>query len=78
MGICTGCHQEMMRGISCSVVFYGRDRRVLHKGKDACHDCYCPPNGYHHPGCDAERCPKCGGQVISCRCYSASHEDDRG
>jgi hypothetical protein len=33
-----------------------------------CHDCNCPPAAYHHVGCDVERCPRCGGQAISCDC----------
>jgi hypothetical protein len=33
-----------------------------------CHDCRTPKGGYHHPGCDQERCPKCGCQLISCDC----------
>lgn len=35
---------------------------------ELCHDCKTPKGGYHHPGCDVERCPKCGGQIISCDC----------
>ena len=31
-----------------------------------CHDCGALNGEYHHPGCDMETCPKCGGQLISC------------
>lgn len=30
------------------------------------------PDTLHHPGCDDEQCPLCGGQSISCTC---DHED---
>ena len=40
-----------------------------------CHDCNVELGGFHHPGCDMERCPKCGGQLISCGCLD--EEDDR-
>ena len=30
--------------------------------------CRARPGHYHHVGCDAERCPVCGGQLISCDC----------
>lgn len=26
-----------------------------------CHDCGITHGGYHHPGCDVERCPRCEG-----------------
>lgn len=33
-----------------------------------CHDCAVPRGAYHLPGCDAEQCPRCGGQSIGCDC----------
>jgi hypothetical protein len=31
-----------------------------------CHDCNAGDGQVHHDGCDAERCPGCGGQMIGC------------
>jgi hypothetical protein len=33
-----------------------------------CHDCGCKHGELHTRGCDAERCPFCHGQLISCSC----------
>lgn len=33
-----------------------------------CGDCGVEKGGYHHPGCDIEKCPVCGLQLISCDC----------
>jgi hypothetical protein len=41
-----------------------------------CRDCATPQGGLHHPGCDAERCPRCLGQAISCGCRWQGDEPD--
>jgi len=33
-----------------------------------CHDCGCLEGELHQRGCDMERCPWCGGQLITCDC----------
>ena len=40
--------------------------QVFKKAK--CGDCGCHEGQLHEYGCDQERCPHCGGQLISCEC----------
>jgi hypothetical protein len=42
---------------------------------DPCGDCGVKKGRYHHPGCDIEECPRCGGQAISCGCADDGDDD---
>lgn len=43
-----------------------------------CHDCGCAVGEQHTLRCDAERCPACGGQLISCDCNMFVHDEETG
>ena len=89
MATCEDCNREMTLAASCDAnvvdlaghqyarIPYRQPRRA--KALDStmrCHDCGVRPGGYHHFGCDMERCPRCSGQLFCCHCWDDETDDD--
>lgn len=69
-------------GAKMPAVPYGQENRgsgveEVEEGR-SCHDCACLPGNFHHPGCDMEECPRCGGQAISCDCLNGYVNEEAG
>jgi hypothetical protein len=79
MAICLDCDREMLTAPSCVVSTlhlagapfpltpYGRDGTSA-PGGGRCGDCGVEPGGFHHLGCDLQRCPRCQRQLLTCGC----------
>ena len=74
---CEDCGQIMDPGTGCSETHVAKwksgpfvARIRVGEGDDwgapVCHDCNASTGQVHHAGCDVERCPECGGQMIGC------------
>ena len=79
MAKCDAGGKEMLTAKGCSFryvkTFDGKYYERYKVGEDGwceegehCGDCGAVYGYYHHPGCDNERCPICGGQIITCDC----------
>ena len=82
MAKCHSCGREMTTSVGCKYSFVridGKEYKRVKVGDPGdffegepkgarCGDCGAQVGHYHHWGCDGERCPSCGGQLISCDC----------
>lgn len=84
MAVCSYCDQEMTTKVGCTQTHYDdfpdkiRRERIPfpQEHTTTCHDCSAPPGTLHHPGCDTERCPGCGGQAIGCGCSDPEEDEE--
>jgi hypothetical protein len=51
-----------------SRIAYGSEEEEWGADRQPCHDCKVIKGQLHLTGCDAKRCPVCGGQAIGCDC----------
>ncbi len=59
-----------IRGHEYERIPFHQDRGSHTSQPAVCHDCGAMPGELHVPTCCWERCPRCGGQAISCDCWA--------
>lgn len=73
---CEDCNQTMNPGGGCTYTHVRTETGDLVQrircgegadwGAPICHDCNAGDGQFHHAGCDVERCPQCGSQMLMC------------
>jgi hypothetical protein len=58
----------MVGGVERRRIRYGEEPEDWGANRVPCHDCSVIAGQIHVFGCDVERCPVCGGQLIYCEC----------
>jgi len=87
---CEICGRVMLTADGCSVshlIIDGKRYKRIRAGayndfdpymepNDRCHDCGAKAGHFHHWNCDAEKCPKCGEQLIGFHDCEVETEDE--
>jgi hypothetical protein len=63
-----------LAGRTIARVPYGSERDDYGANEHPCEDCRVLKGEFHVRGCDAEECPECHGQLITCECDVDSTE----
>jgi len=79
---CGWCEKEMLDKkirtcVSNLIVTYPDGKEIpstFYEGEGRCPECNVVSGSVHHPGCNREKCPRCGGQIISCECLDEEDE----
>lgn len=66
----SGCLFKILeyKGRKYKRIKFGESVRFPINGHKKCPDCQVEVGQYHHFGCDWEECPRCGGQLLTCKC----------
>lgn len=88
MSKCSGCGREMIDSTGCrfnAIRLKADPKQIIKRYKvgehdgiepgSRCGDCGAEYGYFHHPYCDLETCPVCGGQMLGCDCYIGFEED---